>query len=86
MEVWHLSVSYDGGDWIIRAYTGNGAHSVGLSDWKMTREVDGAEDDILDDDSVVMLGRSLIETVLRFADRLTTELVTDPRQGKFNVS
>jgi hypothetical protein len=85
MDVWHMSVSYTGTDWIIRAQTGTDAHSIGLGDRKITRQVDGAEDGIIDDDSVVELAKALIETVMRFTGRLSFELLGDQAQEELGL-
>jgi hypothetical protein len=77
MDIWHLTITYDGADWLIQSWTGKDAHSLGLGDWKLIRQVDGAEDAIADDLSLELLGRALLERVMKFMDRLALELLSD---------
>jgi hypothetical protein len=86
MDVWKMSVTYDGTDWIIRATTEAGAHSIGLGTWKTRQFVEGAPDDLVDDVSLELLRQALIETILVFTDHLAVELMAEEVQDELPLS
>jgi len=84
MDVWKMSITYDGRDWIVRAETGAGAHSIGLDSYKMRGFVEGPSGDMIDHRALNALGDTLFEIVQQFKDRVALELLakdvveTDP--------
>jgi len=84
MDVWKMSITYDGCDWIVRVETGPGAHSIGLDSYKTRGFVEGPSDDMIDHRALNALSDALFEHVLEFKDRVALELLakavveTDP--------